>query len=332
MPIYVGYTQKRRRVRILTAGDTQYLLCPPSDIEMLAVLNDVTNLRNYVLHWEQIFGPTVPLASTDTLGTSFPFADTEDKIFRFYLDPGTNQEQYKDVEIFYTPTSIMNKNAAIHQRDQETATTHAIEKENSFLFPAPAGLNTNVQATLATKFSWDLNSPDVNLSGRLIKVELLSSPVWVPDPDIVEYTWEPPEDFPDTITVDAGVYRMRMTYDLNGYIKSFVSPLMVSNPVQEGNYWIIDAPYPSGYTQPAMTNLVRFSLKNQVEESEQSIKFLAQGKLGSGLVPNSTTRLTGVTIGPATYPDLLDEFNLFQAFLGRVENITRLDPSNIGND
>ena len=109
MPIYVGYSQKRRTVRLLSAGRTQYLLCPPSDIDLGAIVSDTTNLRNHELKWEQIKGPTVPLASENTLGTSFPFADTEDKTFRFYLDPDTNKEQYKDVDIFYTPTSIFPK-------------------------------------------------------------------------------------------------------------------------------------------------------------------------------------------------------------------------------
>ena len=48
MPIYVGYTQKRRTVALLGAGKNQLFLCSPDvPINLTATLNDYTNIRNY---------------------------------------------------------------------------------------------------------------------------------------------------------------------------------------------------------------------------------------------------------------------------------------------
>ena len=108
MPIYVGYTQKRRTVKLLSAGNNQIFLCDAGNIELKAVLNDVTNIRNYTFEWNQLTGPDAQLIYVDELTSLFPFSDTVDKKFRFYIDKDTPQEQFADVDIFYTPTSIQN--------------------------------------------------------------------------------------------------------------------------------------------------------------------------------------------------------------------------------
>jgi len=83
MPLYVGTAQKRRRVKLLTAGDTVYKLTNTlgGQIDLRAVLNDVTNLKNHSLTWVQTKGNEVQLSSDNTLESSYVITDNTDKTF-----------------------------------------------------------------------------------------------------------------------------------------------------------------------------------------------------------------------------------------------------------
>jgi len=108
MPLYVGTSQKRRRVKLLTAGDTVYKLSNllGGTVNLEAILNDTFNLRNHTLTWEQTKGEEVQLSSIASLTTSYVIADNTDKTFEFHLDKGLNTQQTKRVDIYYTPTSV----------------------------------------------------------------------------------------------------------------------------------------------------------------------------------------------------------------------------------
>lgn len=108
MPLYVGTAQKRRRVKLLTAGKDTFNLTNVvgNTVNIEAILNDVTNLRNVKIEWVQTAGEITNLSSTDTLKTSYVDGDSSDKTYRVYLDRDTNREQTEDITFYKTPTSI----------------------------------------------------------------------------------------------------------------------------------------------------------------------------------------------------------------------------------
>lgn len=343
MPIYVGYTQKRRTVRLLTAGSAQFLLCPPSDIELAAYVSDITNTRNHTFLWTQIKGPTVTLASTDTLGTSFPFLDSDDKTFRFFVDPGTNREQYKDVDVFYTPTSVLEQKAAGFSKPfQKSMTTPNVSQVGTFLLGDIAGVvNSNVMVIPATAVTFDEQS--LNYLNNTIKVEILTDAGYVVNPEDLYETHtelEIPLEFP----LPNGVYRFRFHYDFGTLEPSqMTSPLIICNStVSEDDAWGIDDVYEGRGLQSvsALSNMVRFSIKRfGVDEAYT---------LGGSGIKSGLTNVDGSFYNPVLdpppititiprlvdyveFPELLDDNSMYTVNTGLLDSFVRLDPSNIGS-
>jgi hypothetical protein len=94
------------RVQISSAGEDQTILCGVSTIFLEATVGPPENLPGHVFLWEQIEGSSVTLSSINTFTTSYPFTETSDKIFRFWVDKGAAEEQFQDVAVFHTPTSF----------------------------------------------------------------------------------------------------------------------------------------------------------------------------------------------------------------------------------
>ena len=337
MPIYVGFTQKRRTIRLLNAGETQYLLCPPADIEMAANLSDITNLRNVALFWEQIKGPTVPLASEDTIGTSFPFADTDDKTFRFYVDKDTNREQYKDVDIFYTPTSIMPARAQHTELLHQSMTVPNLAQQPGFITPPADGtFNTNVDIQPAQIISFDPVTEEAGLF-KSIKFEILTDAGFVVDPEDIYASYDyAAGEFIYSIPLPNGIYRFRFYYRsgaLGGQV--FTSPLIVCNSTASpDDAYAIDSVHNIGHGQShELVSIKHFTFLRQVVTASHEFSGFNAGLIGAngniarpGEAPAITLNLT------PTFKELLDSQSLYNIGVGYLETLTRLDPSNIGSN
>ena len=92
-------------VALLSAGQNQTAICNP-----VVYLEATTqgDLAGHTTQWEQISGsPTVTLEIVDETHAYYlvPGVPGTDKVFRFYIDKGSVQEQYREVTIWTTPTS-----------------------------------------------------------------------------------------------------------------------------------------------------------------------------------------------------------------------------------
>lgn len=344
MPIYVGYSQKRRTVRLLSAGGTQYLLCPPTDIEMTADVSDLTNTRNHTFLWEQIAGPAVILASTDTISTSFPFSDTTDKTFRFYIDPGTNREQYKDIDIFYTPTSVHGQ-VVTSKSDPfyKSMTTPNIAQIDTFILEEPAGVtNSNLLITPATAVTFDPVSL-IELLHSSVKLEILTDPGYVVNPEVIYGTYDyAAGELVYVYDLPNGVYRFRFHYDL-GTVKPTVvtSPLVICASTNiSDDAWGIDsvADYQIVKTTPHFLGLTRFTIARQIVDEEYPMPGVSAGLLNASggfynpaIDPPPVTILTPRLIQAPEFPELDEEFPLTPIVDSVLSGVIRLDPSNIGN-
>lgn len=327
MPIYVGYTQKRRRVKLLTAGDTLYFLCPPGDITLEATVSDTTNLRNHILLWEQTKGPDVIFSATDQLSTTFPFADTDDKEFRFYLDKGTPQEQMKDLEVFYTPTSTFKRNgASANAASVISALIPNLQIVGGIIFPEPDGtVNDDLNLLPGTDYTFDQSTVAGMEADTIYKMELLSSDVYTKYPNDVISTYYK-GNLPTELTLPRGVYKLKAYFDLLGYKTEAVSPLIVSNPYPvEGKRGIQDLIVPGGVTG-TFSGLVRTSISRlSVDSTTIGLVSLATGN------NLATDRFTFLLLSPTNRPELLSEYSTLSGATGSFLSVTRSNPSQIGN-
>jgi hypothetical protein len=109
MGFQVAFSSKRAQLPVLTlitAGENQTILCGVSTIFLEAVVDNPANIPGNTLLWEQLEGVPVTLSSPNTLATNYPFTETSDKLFRFWINKGTPVEQFKDVRVYHTPTSL----------------------------------------------------------------------------------------------------------------------------------------------------------------------------------------------------------------------------------
>lgn len=143
MPLYVGTSQKRRRVKLLTAGDDLYYLSNRvgGTAYLKAVVSDYTNLRNHKFNWVQNTGTPVNLIGSGTLEASYVIESQQDIEFTFTLDKGTNREQAKSVTIYNTPTSKKQVSGGSEDKDLETIpeTIPSITFEQRQVIPAVSG-------------------------------------------------------------------------------------------------------------------------------------------------------------------------------------------------
>jgi hypothetical protein len=301
---------------------------------MAAELNDDSNLRNITLTWEQIKGPPVTLASENTLGTSFPFADTDDKTFRFWVDKNTNRAQYKDVNIFYTPTSIMPNRAMGSALFEESMTIPNSAQTPGFVLPAATGIfDTNVDIQPAQIVSFD-PVPDL-VRFKSVKFEILTDAGFVVNPeDIYATYYYAASEYVYSIPLPNGVYRFRFYYDMGGLDYTvFTSPYIVSNSTSTAeDAWAIDdiLPIANRHTYE-LTSLLRFTFIRQAVTTNHQQRFNA-GIIGA----NGNIARPGDTPAPVlnltpTFKELLDALSLYNIGMGSLLTLTRLDPSSIGS-
>lgn len=91
-------------VTLLSAGSDRNIACG-NLINLEGTVDILENLPGHAILWEQTAGVPVVLTSPNTLATSYSFVERSDKIFRLWLDKGTDFQQFKEVSIFHTPQS-----------------------------------------------------------------------------------------------------------------------------------------------------------------------------------------------------------------------------------
>lgn len=110
MPFQISLSHYKRGPGIIysfDAGENKNAICGTINITLTARVNG--DLFNHTLWWEQVSGnPVNWLSPRDQLTVDVSYPASDDKVFRFYIDKGTSREQYADVTIYGTPTSIYN--------------------------------------------------------------------------------------------------------------------------------------------------------------------------------------------------------------------------------
>ena len=105
MPFQVSLSSRRRiygQISYVSAGADQYHICTPVVYLEAAVVGD---LIGHSLLWEQLSGTPVTLFNANTLTPYFNYTDGSDKVFRFWIDKGTPEQQFDDMTVYRTPTS-----------------------------------------------------------------------------------------------------------------------------------------------------------------------------------------------------------------------------------
>lgn len=324
MPIYVGYTQKRRRVKLLDAGNDQVYLCDPGrNIQLRATINDYTNVRNYTFDWEQTEGPLINLTTVDDFTVEFPFTDSFDKKFTFYIDKGTPQEQKEELNVFYTPTSIKHQSvfSSAGSGNFKWTVPNKIENNDLMFDAEDVTFQWDFQATPVTRLEFD------DLSGIFVGAvvdgfEVLSSEDYRVTPNNVYLTYDK-DDYPTSVMLPKGMYRFKTYYKVDGLRKEVISKAYYSNPSEAVGYHAVNTQQPANTVftgKPAVIARYR-NLQRLVEEILSGTVFNAQSVV---------SRFTGTFVDYTTKPELTTYHgsNLWSA---KTINVSRADPSSIGN-
>ena len=327
MPLYVGYTQKRRKVKLLTAGDDIFKLLKSSvgeiggQVDLQAIINDYTNTRNHTLTWEQLIGEVVILTSYDTFETSYIITELSDKTFRFYLDKGTNKEQYKDIDIFYTPTSRLSISPGSKGRS---------------LYSHVTALNLEIQGEV-------IKLPENNVGRTVVFDPVASNAISLKLIGAIgEFTYNPTTviseylasevNLPTSMFLAYGSYLIEVTYLINGVTKSFRSPL----------FFIFNS---AGDPTPELTLISNFvtggsnfgknyNINKTIYSSfpENLVSELVTHSGGSKGRNYNISKITYSSLSPSAASELVSTLSISSSggSNGRNYNIVRIDNSNVG--
>jgi hypothetical protein len=105
MPFQVSFSSKATPVGVIdffTAGPDQVTICDTTVTMTATVIGDLTG---HVVLWEQLTGSAVTfITPLNQLSVTYTTATFDDKSFRFWIDKGTGEQQFDDINIFGTPT------------------------------------------------------------------------------------------------------------------------------------------------------------------------------------------------------------------------------------
>lgn len=176
MPLYVGSTQKRRTVKLLTAGEDLYYLSNRvgGTAYLKAIVSDYTNLRNYTFNWVQNTGTPVNLVGSESLEASYVIESQQDIEFTFTLDKGTNREQAKSVTIYNTPTSKKQVSGGSAAKDRETIpeTIPSITFEQRQVIPSVSGVFTPRVDAVSAYAAVIANTTVPGIAGKAVRTLL----------------------------------------------------------------------------------------------------------------------------------------------------------------
>ena len=336
MPLYVGGAQKRRRVKLLTAGEDTYRLTNVTGgtVDIAAVVNDSANLRNVKIEWVQVSGEEVTLSSTDTLETSYIDSDSSDKSFEVYLDKGTNREQKKDVTFYKTPTSKLRSVGGVSSSMSFVPQTIPnLRFETGTQVPPITGeliLSINVQSGFGISFD---QTAVPALAGNAVNIKLFGAlgvkshvhPNLLADEQAVDGT------IPTFFVVPEGSYHVEVEY-WNGRSITFKSPTIFMESVDLsinaiGTDDLMKAVNAGVGAKPR--NLQRYKFNKTSSESTIAASSTGVGKAASNLV-----RYVTIAINSSSAPTWTDDkvYTVSAGVGSKSYNLLRLDPSNIGSN
>jgi hypothetical protein len=335
MPLYVGTTQKRRRVKLLSAGKDTYTITNVvgNTINIEAVLNDITNLRNVKIDWVQTAGETTNLSSTDTLETSYVDGDSSDKTYRIYLDRDTNREQTKDITFYKTPTSIKNNvNGVTSKIDFTLQTIPNLRFETGITFPPLQGIiipSINIQSGYGIAF--DPTSIG-GLVGNATKIQVWGAVgvLSYVHPQLMVEEFAVDGVIPTFFIVPEGSYSVEIEYE-RGRTISYRSPTIFMEPVAVSSELMgVDDVLliNKGGVSAKTYNFKRFLF---IKIEGKSTHFISGGP---DLKTSNFKRFKNVnfnTVENSAFDDSV--FSASKPGVGfKLYNFTRLNPSNVGSD
>lgn len=328
MPFQVSYSSKKSElpeVTLLSAGADQLILCGVSTIFLEATVDNPANLVGHTLEWEQLTGPPATTTTPNQLTTSYPFSDTVDKVWRFYIDRGTPAEQFADTNVFHTPTSVIQRYGAADglYRPHREASAQDPVPSASILAPPPSGdHDPDVPGVSAIKLVWDIPTftSNTTLVGQLNRTEFWRKTVYN-GTYTLEGTVGPTQD---SFIGLAGYYIIRTVFDSpdNSGIELFYDTEIIRavDLVLDGISHIVDdlvATSNKGRT----TSVVRFT--NEVFTPPFVDVYSGSVKPASPTVVN---RFTFITNSPPAV-------DIYSGSMGSTKsiNITRINQGGIGS-
>lgn len=318
MGLFVGYSQKRRTVRIVDFGRPRVIICPDGDILLTAVLTDETNLRNHTIYWEQIEGTDVILSSNNELQVAYSFVENSNKTFRFYLDYGTNKEQYKDIEIFHTPTSFQYAGISEGGDNYIHPTIPDYTLTPDFIVPLDDYSYAPVSLTPVMRI--DYSALSLGLQGQLVSSEILTSTDYTHNPQDVLKTYTPGND-PRSHLLARGVYKFVTYSTRDDDIIRYSSPLIVSNP-----------PHQTDKGDPYVNEVLKAGISSGNLNNISRTVYIIKSVLGT-IQPSSRSFGYFDSIVRRTYTtkNVLEVDQYASRSFGYFDSIIRFDNSGVGN-
>lgn len=330
MPLYVGTSQKRRRVKLLTAGDTVYKLSNElgGTVDLKAVLNDITNLRNHTLTWEQTKGNEVQLSSENSLESSYVISDNTDKTFEFHLDKGLNTQQTKKVDIYYTPTSTTSaEKGCASKRNDNSKTIPNFRYEFGNEYPKPTGeANYDVDIKTGEGIAFD-DVSEPFLSGNAIRLRVYGEVgVWTHNPTTLIKTVDAVDGKVAGFTfVENGSYAIEIDYfsnNVSGEVTYRSEPIFVfhlepSEDLVKGIDEVIKVTSGSGFKLKGVT---------RQKYEKYPIDDVLNQKSGFGFKHIYTDRAINTKID-----NVVTSLNQSNGTAFKFIKVTRLDPSQVGS-
>lgn len=321
MAIFVGYSQKRRTVRIASPGDDKFAIgLRSAAIQLQATLTDISNLRNHTIYWKQMTGNPVVLFNPYSLNASYNFVENSNKRFRFYLDYNTNKEQYADIEVFHTPTSIMGdiRSEGFSHNIDQTIPNYLLTPD--FIVPFDDYAYAPVIITPAIRITYSAVDPVFRVLGT--GMEVLTDNGYTQNPQTIWKSFNY-GNYPLTLLLPKGVYKFlfRYTAAFGEIDREYYSPLIVSTPKEEADSNDL-------YANDPVAHLRSLGNFQSIKRTSHIIKNFED-------FPYKTSRSMGEFLQATRYTNnnryFLDTpFNTSRS-LGQFYSIIRYDSSGIGS-
>ena len=274
MGLFVDSISKRRSIVIRSIVKDRMIICYPVNdpITLTAELNDITNLRNlaqnpdngYEMEWEQVEGDPVTITDPTALSTDYPFTESSDKRFRFWLEKGTPRQRYLETRVWHTPTSYTNNPPMLGMQRPISTVDNAYaagSRLTGFIIPDTEGVFKASVPGIPAEIISLVNNVEAGLETYTVKLEVLRSETPTHNPTAIDQSFDM-GSYPAEIYVSGGYYKLRNHYLINGQAKYYDSDLIIVAPVDPSSPVSITdevAPAPTFSVQNHLTNLIRFT-------------------------------------------------------------------------
>jgi len=299
-------------IQLLSASDIVTAFCPVGDIILTADVSDEDLLDGHTLLWEQVAGTAVTLLNPASLVTSFPFGDTVDKTFRFYIDKGLPGEQYKDVYVYYTPTTVGARGSCVGTVTLGKGPGDVAE--NIFANAGPGAPVTgdfidNVVPNPGVELTWD--APSGDLADDIIKYEVYKDA-------ILQSTYYPGDAL--SFNGGPGTYIIKSYFDFQNNIINNDEVFDAASffPANTVYHTVDDVASMESTISKSYNTIVRFTISKRNETD-----IVPQGSTSEAVI--NFARFTNKVQIPDL--DIVPQGTMSDSFI----NITRTNPSGVGS-